>query len=1092
MKKLLALTALLFILATPAEAAVTFPINGGTGSTTLSGILKGNGTSPVVTALPGIDYLVNITGLLTNGTGIGLSGSGTSGSPYSISNTGVLSIGGLTGAVATSSLGLQPIGNYITALTGDGTASGPGSVALTLATVNSNVGTFTYPSVTVNGKGLVTAISNGTAPTTYTATYPVTLTGSAFGLAFGTTTANSWSALNTFNGGLTIGSLTGTLNATNGVVYSTATSTPTFSTGLTYSGTAGQFIGGTSGSLTVNTTQNISTLSNLTVAGFVQTTSGGVLSSAALTSGQVTTALGFTPGTGTVTSVGLSDANSTLTIGSTPVTTSGTITATLNLAHANTWSALQTFGNASTTNLSVSNAFYGASLSSCNSASNALTWNAGSFGCNTISGSGTVGSGLTGQFPYYASNGTTLTATSTLFLATSGNIGVGTSSPSKLFTVEGNQSGGVARIQRDFPSTPTNTVVGTYDVALNELGSSLVDLTGPGQTFGAMSNSGTEQIQADISSFRDGGDTNGGFEIRTYNAGNPLQAILIDDNQNVAIGTSSVGDLNADKFIVSGNEAVGADYTLATAPTNGLLVEGNTGIGTTSPGTLLSLGNTGGINFSPTATSTFGSSANGINITNGCYAIGGVCITGGGGGTNYFTNSGNSTWLTTGTFLGVGTTTPKYALSISSTAQQDGTIPLEDVASTTNAHIFDVLGNGRVGINSASPLGTLYVKGTTGPTNSFMVASSTGTNEFLIDPAGNIEIGNQSITNNGIGAGSQQVGFSIDTSGRATFAYNSGSATTGSTVQNINGSAGTGAGLILMNGFAASAAIEGITDSSTFGEIAFDVTKAGALTEDLRITSNGSVGIGTSTPFGNYLQENATSTGQNLVLSDASLADPQWALRNAGGILYVGTTSPQTGATSTTGLSIQSTTNTFLGVGTTSPWRTLSVTGTVGMQGLTTAAGTVDGVCINTVTFELEANSSASCTVSSKRFKHDIQAIPSQDGLDALMQLKPSSFIYNGATSTMYGFVAEDVAAVTPATLGSNLVGYDNQGRVNSIDDIGLEAVTVKAIQEQQAEILASKIGHDVEDGWQDIFIGLLILGFLWQQWQIRKLKKTI
>lgn len=58
----------------------------------------------------------------------------------------------------------QPAGNYITALTGDGTASGPGSAALTLATVNSNVGTFgtatDVSTITVNAKGLVTAVSN--------------------------------------------------------------------------------------------------------------------------------------------------------------------------------------------------------------------------------------------------------------------------------------------------------------------------------------------------------------------------------------------------------------------------------------------------------------------------------------------------------------------------------------------------------------------------------------------------------------------------------------------------------------------------------------------------------------------------------------------------------------------------------------------------------------------------------------------------------------------------------------------------------------------------------------------------------------------
>lgn len=73
-------------------------------------------------------------------------------------------VSGVTSAIQTQLNGKQATGNYLTALTGDGTAAGPGSSALTLATVNSNIGSWgsasNIPTFTVNAKGLVTAASN--------------------------------------------------------------------------------------------------------------------------------------------------------------------------------------------------------------------------------------------------------------------------------------------------------------------------------------------------------------------------------------------------------------------------------------------------------------------------------------------------------------------------------------------------------------------------------------------------------------------------------------------------------------------------------------------------------------------------------------------------------------------------------------------------------------------------------------------------------------------------------------------------------------------------------------------------------------------
>jgi hypothetical protein len=92
----------------------------------------------------------------------------------------------------------QPAGNYITALTGDGTANGPGVAGFTLATVNPSPGTWGSPTkvpiLTIDSKGRVT---NNTETTIFIPSNSLSFVGDVTG--FGTTGSPVTLTLNTVN-----------------------------------------------------------------------------------------------------------------------------------------------------------------------------------------------------------------------------------------------------------------------------------------------------------------------------------------------------------------------------------------------------------------------------------------------------------------------------------------------------------------------------------------------------------------------------------------------------------------------------------------------------------------------------------------------------------------------------------------------------------------------------------------------------------------------------------------------------------------------------------------------------------------------------
>jgi hypothetical protein len=137
------------------------------------------------------------------------------------------------------------------------------------------------------------------------------------------------------------------------------------------------------------------------------------------------------------------------------------------------------------------------------------------------------------------------------------------------------------------------------------------------------------------------------------------------------------------------------------------------------------------------------------------------------------------------------------------------------------------------------------------------------------------------------------------------------------------------------------------------------------------------------------------------------------------------------------------------GIGTTSPWRTLSVTGTMAVSGLTAGAG-AGSLCL-TSGKEVVYSDNAGCTGSSLRFKHDIADLDALSGIEETLKLRPVSFVYNddiGVKGIQVGFIAEEVHEIDP-----RLTTLDASGTPTNVKYMNMVAIAIKAIQELWAKV---------------------------------------